>query len=115
MSNEMASDLMAILWPTVVTIGTLLLSFLGAKVGSFLNAKISQTQQDQIMNVIMASVQFVEQVSGGTFKGKDKLLLAKQRAREVLNGMGILITDEELTMWIEAFLNGLNESNKEAK
>ena len=115
--NELLPEIIKVATPAIVTIAGLLFAYLGAKTGSFLNAKISQVNQDQIMNVIHASVQFVEQVANTnlTLKGQEKMLLAKQRAREVLAGMKIVVTDEELTMWIEAFINNLNEANKEVK
>lgn len=105
-------ELLELIQPTLVTLVSLLLGYAGLKVKNYYDLKVSSEKQDQIIKVIQATVLFVEQVSGENLLSEDKLALAKHRALETLEGMGITLSDEELTMWIESFVNGLNQNKK---
>lgn len=109
--SELLNELLNLLRPTLITAGTIILSFLGMKMKKYYNVKISLEQQKQITNIVKAAVMFVEQVAGEHVLSVDKLSMAKHRAKVNLNQVGIDITDEELTMWIEAFVGGLNHKD----
>lgn len=97
-------ELLQLVTPTLITLITIILGYLGTKLKLLIDAKLSKEKQDQIMNVIHASVQFVEQVAQDENFVSDKFVLAQARAKSIINGMGLEITDEELQMWIEAFV-----------
>lgn len=105
-------DLWKLVEPVFVTLVSLILGYVGLKIRNYYEMKVSSEKQDQIIKVVKAAVAFVEQVSDEKLLSEDKLLLAKHRALETLQTMGITLSDEELTMWIESFVNGLNKSNK---
>ncbi|WP_342622031.1 phage holin family protein [Erysipelothrix sp. P66] len=109
--SELLNELLNLLHPTLITAGTIILSFLGMKMKKYYNVKISLEQQKQIANIAKAAVMFVEQVAGEHVLSDDKFSMAKHRAKVTLNQVGIDITDEELTMWIEAFVGGLNHKD----
>lgn len=109
--SEFLNELLNLLRPTIMTGVTIILGFLGMKIKNYYNVKISFEQQKQIANIAKAAVMFVEQVAGEYLLSDDKLSMAKHRAKVTLNQVGIDITDEELTMWIEAFVGGLNQKD----
>lgn len=109
--SEFLNELLNLLRPTIMTGVTIILGFLGMKIKNYYNVKISFEQQKQIANIAKAAVMFVEQVAGEHLLSDDKLSMAKHRAKVTLNQVGIDITDEELTMWIEAFVGGLNHQD----
>ncbi|WP_430833491.1 phage holin family protein [Erysipelothrix rhusiopathiae] len=109
--SELLNELLNLLRPTLITAGTIILSFLGMKMKKYYNVKICLEQQKQITNIVKAAVMFVEQVAGEHLLSDDKLSMAKHRAKVTLNQVGIDITDEELTMWIEAFVGGFNHKD----
>lgn len=108
----MDNQLLELITPTLVTMITIILGYLGSRLKLLIDSKLSKEKQDQIMNVIHASVQFVEQVAQDDNFVGDKYTLAKQRARNIITGMGLEITDEELETWIEAFVMELNDEQK---
>ena len=103
------NELFELVRPTLITLVTLIIGYFSLQFKTWVNIKITSEQQKQITKVIKAAVDFVEQVSGEEVLSDDKLALAKQRALSTLNNIGIKITDEELTMWIEALVKGMNE------
>lgn len=109
--SELLNELLNLLRPTLITAGTIILSFLGMKMKKYYNVKISLEQQKQITNIVKAAVMFVEQVAGEYLLSGEKLSMAKHRAKVTLNQVGIDITDEELTMWIEAFVGAINHKD----
>lgn len=107
------NEILELLREPLLTIVTLLLGYLGYKLKSYLNLKISIEKQQNIINIVDASVRFVEQTTGVNILSGDKLKLAKEYALRSLNDAHISITDEELTMWIEAIVNGFNQEKEE--
>ncbi|QIK57760.1 phage holin [Erysipelothrix sp. HDW6A] len=103
------NELFEIVRPTLITLVTLILGYFSLQFKTWINIKITSEQQAQIIKVAKAAVEFVEQVSGNKIFGEKKLELAKQRALSSLNNIGIKISDEELTMWIEAIVKGMND------
>lgn len=95
---------MELLHPTLVALGSLLLTYLGLRVKLFMDMKMSRDRQDQVLEIIRASVNFVEQITHDDNFVGDKLVLAKNRARAILTGSGFEITEEELETWIESFV-----------
>lgn len=106
-------ELLQLLQPTLITLITLILGYLGTRVKVLIDTKVSKDQQDQILNVISASVDFVEQITKDKDFVGDKLVLAKNRARAIINGMGLEITEDELEMWIEAFVLNLGGTHED--
>ena len=97
-------ELLQVLQPTLIALITIILGYLGTRLKVLIDSKVSVNKQDEIMNIINASVMWVEQVTKNDNFVGDKLLLAKNRAKNIINGIGLEISDEELEMWIEAFV-----------
>lgn len=97
-------ELLQVLQPTLIALITIILGYLGTRLKVLIDSKVSVNKQDEIMNIINASVMWVEQVTKNENFVGDKLLLAKNRAKNIINGIGLEISDEELEMWVEAFV-----------
>lgn len=97
-------ELLQVLQPTLIALITIILGYVGTRLKVLIDSKVSVNKQDEIMNIINASVMWVEQVTKNDNFVGDKLLLAKNRAKNIINGIGLEISDEELEMWIEAFV-----------
>lgn len=101
-------ELLQVLQPTLITLMTVILGYLGTRLKVLIDSKVSKDKQDEIMNVINASVLWVEQITQDKDFVGNKFDLAKNRAKNIINGMGLDITDDELEMWIEAFVHELH-------
>lgn len=101
-------ELLQVLQPTLITLITLIFGYLGTRVKVLIDSKIAIDKQDEIMNVINASVLWVEQITQDKDFVGNKFDLAKNRAKNIINGMGLDIRDDELEMWIEAFVHELH-------
>ena len=83
-----------------------LFGFLGTQAKNlwkrYVNTEVKQ-------NIVRTTVRYVEQIYRD-LDGPAKLKKAIQRASELLEGYGIIITEEELTTMIEAAVNEFNNA-----
>lgn len=95
--------------PYLISIGGVLLTYLGHKVNQFVNAKIDKDKQAQVKDIVKGVVAFVEQVSKVNVEmlAHEKYELAKEKALLILNEKGLTVGEEELNMLIESFVLGL--------
>ena len=100
------NELLLELQPYVISILAVLLSYLGARLNKFLNSKIEKDKQEQIKDIVKGVVAFVEQVAKFDLElvGKEKYNLAKEKAVLLLNEKGLVVSETELDMLIEAFV-----------
>lgn len=89
----------------IMMILTGVVTWLGNKINKIYNEKI---KNETIRNVINDCVKYVEQKSK-TEKVQNKYLLAKEKALNILMSKGIDITDDEIDILIESFVNSLKE------
>lgn len=101
-------ELLQVLQPTLITLTTLILGYLGTRVKVLIDSKIAIDKQNEVMNIISASVLWVEQITKDKDFVGNKFDLAKNRAKGIINNLGLEITEEELEMWIEAFVHELH-------
>lgn len=90
----------------IATIGTFLIGIIKAKYSEYVNT-------DTKREIAMLTVRYVEQVFK-TLHGTEKLDKAKASFVSILNEKGIKITDEELTMLLEAAVHKMNENGGES-
>lgn len=86
----------------LATIGTFLIGIIKAKYSEYVNT-------DTKKEIAMLTVRYVEQVFK-TLHGTEKLNKAKSTFVKMLNDKGIKVTDDEVTMLIEAAVCEMNES-----
>ena len=100
------NELLLELQPYVISILAVLLSYLGARLNKFLNSRIEKDKQEQIKDIVKGVVAFVEQVAKFDLElvGKEKYNLAKEKAVLLLNEKGLVVSETELDMLIEAFV-----------
>ena len=100
------NELMLELQPYVISILAVLLTYLGARLNKFLNSRIEKDKQEQIKDIVKGVVAFVEQVAKFDLElvGKEKYNLAKEKAVLLLNEKGLVVSETELDMLIEAFV-----------
>lgn len=101
--NHILVEVVNILIPAIATLLAGLLTWLGAKIHSYIDEK---QKDEQVRAIVKSTVAYVEQVYT-TLHGEEKLEKAKASATEWLNEKGIQISDTELTILIESFVNGL--------
>ena len=108
-------NLLNALLPSLVEIASILLAALAAWLGFVVNgwiianknlikAKTTQEQFALIEKIISHSVNFVEQI-GKELKGKEKLELAYTTAVKMANENGLELTEEQLKVITESFVN----------
>lgn len=103
------NELLLGLQPYIVGAITVILGYVAKQIGIYVRTITTEQERKQMLNVIEASVKFVEQVSGENFLSEDKFELAFRQAQRSLEKIGIELSDEELEMWIENFVNNLGE------
>lgn len=89
----------------IMMVLTGVVTWLGNKINKIYNEKV---KNETIRNVINDCVKYVEQKSK-TEQIQNKYLLAKEKALNILNSKGIDITDDEIDILIESFVNSLKE------
>lgn len=97
MNNELINALMPYIISAAATILAAAGAYVGAKFKDFLDTK-------QKRDIVEATVKYVEQV-GKALGSKEKLELAKEKALNWLQSKGLSISDIELDILIEAFVN----------
>ena len=103
MNQELINALMPYLLSALGTILTAVAAWLGSKLGHYID---SQKESKLIREIIAKTVQYVEQV-GKSLGSEEKFELAKQKAVEWANSKGLQISEVELEILIEAFVNEL--------
>lgn len=102
------NELLEQLTPYLITIATIILGYVATKIKSFIDSKIAKDKQEEITAIVKATVSYVEQVAPILkITGSDKLALAKEKALSWLADKGLTISDTELDILIESFVNGL--------
>lgn len=89
----------------IMMILTGVVTWLGNKINKIYNEKV---KNETVRNVINDCVKYVEQKSK-TEQVQNKYLLAKEKALNILTSKGIDITDDEIDILIESFVNSLKE------
>lgn len=92
----------------IMGILTAILGWLGATIKKIYNEKV---KNETIRNVIDDCVKYVEQKSK-TETIQNKYGMAKDKAINILNSKGIEITDDEIDLLIESFVNSLKKEVK---
>lgn len=108
------NELLIALQSHLITILGILLGYLGVRLSTFLNEKITKEKQEQIKNIVKGIVAFVEQVAkiDVTLVGEEKFRFAKEKVILLLNEKGLTITETELDMLIESFVLALQYEPK---
>lgn len=101
----MKDIIMEIVPIVLAAIGTFIVGIIKAKYTEYVNT-------DTKRELAMLTVRYVEQVFK-TLHGTEKLDKAKASFISILNEKGIKITDEELTMLLEAAVHKMNENGGE--
>lgn len=102
----MKDIIMEIVPIVLAAIGTFIVGIIKAKYTEYVNT-------DTKRELAMLTVRYVEQVFK-TLHGTEKLDKAKASFVSILNEKGIKITDEELTMLLEAAVHKMNENGGES-
>lgn len=103
--KEILIELISNILPLVATAIGGLIAYGVNKVKKYYDEKYRTEMIDKILNT---TVKYVEQVFID-LKGKQKLDKARDIALQRLNSIGIDIDEVELTILIEAFVNGLGD------
>ena len=101
----MKDIIMEIVPIVLAAVGTFIVGIIKAKYTEYVNT-------DTKRELAMLTVRYVEQVFK-TLHGTEKLDKAKTSFISILNEKGIKITDEELTMLLEAAVHKMNENGGE--
>ena len=101
----MKDIIMEIVPIVLAAVGTFIVGIIKAKYTEYVNT-------DTKRELAMLTVRYVEQVFK-TLHGTEKLDKAKASFISILNEKGIKITDEELTMLLEAAVHKMNENGGE--
>lgn len=97
MNSELFNALMPYFISALATILTAIGAWLGTKVKGLLDTKEKK-------DIVEATVKYVEQV-GKTLGSEEKLNLAKQKALQWFESKGLKVSEIELEILIEAFVN----------
>ena len=103
MNQELINALLPYILSALGTALTALAAWLGSKIGRYIDA---QKESKLIREIIAKTVQYVEQV-GKSLGSQEKFELAKQKAVEWANSKGLQVSEVELEILIEAFVNEL--------
>lgn len=107
-------ELMNQITPYIMIILTAIAGYLATKIKAVFDAKIDKDNQERLLQFIQATVEFVEQI-GIDLKPQDKFDLAKSKVLIWVNQKGLVVTEEELEVLIEAFVHSLTHTPKEGK
>ena len=99
--NELLLELQPHLISMAIALLTALGGWLGLKLKDLMNTKIKR-------DIVRETVNYVEQI-GKALGSAEKLLLAKTKALEYVNSKGLKISEVELEILIESFVNQLKQ------
>lgn len=91
----------------IITVATSVITFITTRIKKIYNEKVTN---ETIREVIQDCVKYVEQ-KAKTEGFLNKYDVAKQKALKILESKKISITDDEIDLLIESFVNCLNNSN----
>ena len=94
-----------ILLPSIASIISLLLGIVATKIKSTYNNKV---KDETTRTVVESVVRWAQQVYKDC-DGAEKLEVALQKASDILNEKGIIVSDSELNMLIESAVYGLKQ------
>lgn len=97
MNNELINALMPYIISALATVLTAFGAWLGTKVKDLFDTKQKRT-------IVESTVKYVEQV-GKALGSEEKLNLAKQKALQWFEAKGLKVSEIELEILIEAFVN----------
>lgn len=103
MNQELINALMPYLLSALGTILTAVAAWLGSKLGRYIDSKKNSAE---LRNIVSATVKYVEQV-GKALGSKEKLAEAKAKALQWAQEKGLSVSEVELEILIEAFVNEL--------
>lgn len=103
------NELLTEITPYLMIILTAVASWLATKIKAFIDSKIDKEDQERLVAFIESTVKYVEQI-GVDIESAEKLELAKSKVIIWANQKGITVSDEELEVLIEAFVNSLKGS-----
>ncbi len=103
--EEVIKTIVDALIPVLITVIGGLLTWLGTKIKSYFDEKRKDETVDKILG---STVKYIEQVYKD-IHGEEKLKKAKEIASGWLKSKKIKISDEELNILIESFVNGLKK------
>ena len=89
----------------ILTALTAVLGWLGATIKKIYNEKV---KNETIRIIISDCVNYVEQKSKNE-EIKNKYEMAKDKAINILNSKGIQVSEDEIDLLIESFVNGLKK------
>lgn len=101
MNQELINALMPYLFAALGTILTTVGAWLGSKVGQYVDSKKNSAE---LRNIVSATVKYVEQV-GKALGSAEKLAEAKAKALQWASEKGLSVSEVELEILIEAFVN----------
>lgn len=99
-------QLMEQITPYLMIILTAVAGYLATKIKSFIDAKVDHEKQEQLIQFVGKTVEYVEQI-GFDLNSDEKFKLAKAKVVIWMNQRGITVTEEELEVLIEAFVHNL--------
>lgn len=98
-----------------IDLGEIIITALGGFLGWLgvtINKFIKKIEKNKIIReVIEDCVKYVEQKSKKE-EIQDKYEMAKDKAVNILNSKGVDVTDDEIDLLIESFVNGLTKGDK---
>ncbi len=103
---ELLNALLPHLLSIAVTVVMAIAGWVGTKLGKYID---EQKNSKQIREIVAHTVRYVEQVAKD-LGSEQKLELAKARVVDYANTKGLRISEIEVEILIEAFVNELNES-----
>ena len=109
MNQELFQTLLPYIISALATILTYVGSILGKKIGDYFDSK---KHSELIRDIVEKTVKYVEQV-GKTLGSEEKFALAKEKAIQWANTQGLSVSEVELEILIEAFVNSFDKGYQE--
>lgn len=81
----------------------------------WIKAKTTGTQYEHIFKLVEDAVKAIEQTVTESGKGEEKKEEVMKYVRDQLNSMGIMITDEQLSTFIESAVYAMNQKKLAVK
>ena len=109
MNQELFNALLPYIVSALATILTAVGAWLGKKVGDYFDSK---KHSEVIQDIVEKTVKYVEQV-GKSLGSEEKFALAKEKAIQWANTQGLSVSEVELEILIEAFVNSFDKGYQE--
>lgn len=105
-------ELFAQLLPILGSALVLIVGFAGEKLKAYLDLKMDAEKQHQISDFVKFTVAYVNQI-GIDLDPEAKFALAKEKVVLWANEKGVVVSEMEIDVLIEAFVNGFKRENVE--